>query len=224
MAYDLKNEDEIKEYIENLGIEYRFSCYHEKNRDGCHLLGDYLEAIKKDFCKAAIVYKSNCDDYNLGKSCFKYAEYRHVGKGCKMDKEIAYDYFVKGCQYDHRDSCFLAGVMLTASGNRQKDYLQGLKFLEKGCNDNSANSCYFASGLFIKGNEQIPRNMTTAFEYSTKACNLGHPQACANLSQMYLKGEGTDQNAELAKKFQKIAKEIQNQHLKQFHQIKFGES
>lgn len=34
MAYDLKDEESIKEYIENLGIEYRFSCYHEKRPDG----------------------------------------------------------------------------------------------------------------------------------------------------------------------------------------------
>jgi hypothetical protein len=28
---DLKNAEEVKEYLENLGIEYRFGCYHEKN-------------------------------------------------------------------------------------------------------------------------------------------------------------------------------------------------
>ena len=28
---DLKNEEEVREYLENLGIEYRFGCYHEKN-------------------------------------------------------------------------------------------------------------------------------------------------------------------------------------------------
>ena len=28
---DLKNEDDVKDYLERLGIEYRFGCYHEKN-------------------------------------------------------------------------------------------------------------------------------------------------------------------------------------------------
>ena len=28
---DLKNEEEVKEYLENLVTEYRFGCYHEKN-------------------------------------------------------------------------------------------------------------------------------------------------------------------------------------------------
>jgi hypothetical protein len=31
---DLKNEEEVKEYLENLGIEYRFGCYHEKSPKG----------------------------------------------------------------------------------------------------------------------------------------------------------------------------------------------
>lgn len=34
MAYDLKSESEVKEYIHNLGIEYRFGCYSEKKPEG----------------------------------------------------------------------------------------------------------------------------------------------------------------------------------------------
>ncbi len=28
---NLKDEEEVKQYLENLGVEYRFGCYHEKN-------------------------------------------------------------------------------------------------------------------------------------------------------------------------------------------------
>ena len=31
---DLKNEEDVKDYLERLGIEYRFGCYHEKNPKG----------------------------------------------------------------------------------------------------------------------------------------------------------------------------------------------
>ena len=31
---DLKNEDEVQEYLERLGIEYRFGCYYEKDGKG----------------------------------------------------------------------------------------------------------------------------------------------------------------------------------------------
>ena len=55
---DLKDTTEVADYIENLGIEYRFGCYHEKDPKACHLLGDYWESIKKDFSKALKIYRS----------------------------------------------------------------------------------------------------------------------------------------------------------------------
>ena len=65
MAFDWKDDTQSKEFIHNLGIEYRFGCYKEKKPELFHLLVDYLESIKKDYNKAAKVYRSNCDDYNL---------------------------------------------------------------------------------------------------------------------------------------------------------------
>lgn len=40
MAYDLKNETEVKEYIDKLGVEYRFGCFSEKKPDGEWPLSD----------------------------------------------------------------------------------------------------------------------------------------------------------------------------------------
>jgi hypothetical protein len=34
MAFDLKQETDVKEFVENLGVEYRFGCYHEGKPDG----------------------------------------------------------------------------------------------------------------------------------------------------------------------------------------------
>lgn len=117
MSYDLKREEEVKEYVENLGIEYRFGCYKEKKPEVCHLLADYLEAIKKDFSKAAKVFKSNCVDYNFGKSCLKYGNYALIGRGRdKSDPEEALKYFEKGCDLGDPTSCLHAGVLLTATG------------------------------------------------------------------------------------------------------------
>ena len=31
---DLKDKEQVKEYLENLGTEYRFHCYHEKDPEG----------------------------------------------------------------------------------------------------------------------------------------------------------------------------------------------
>lgn len=38
MSFDLKDETEVKDYIEKLGIEYRFGCYSEKKPEGEHVV------------------------------------------------------------------------------------------------------------------------------------------------------------------------------------------
>lgn len=118
MAYDLQKEEDVKIYVENLGIEYRFGCYQEKKPEVCHLLGDYLEAIKKDFKKAATVYKTNCVDYKHGKSCLKFGNYALIGRGRdKPDYTEALTYFEKGCDLNEPVSCLHAGVLLTSTGS-----------------------------------------------------------------------------------------------------------
>lgn len=224
MAYDLSSEDDVKEYITNLGIEYRFSCYHEKRPDGCHLLGDYLEAIKRDFAKAASVYKLNCDEHQMGRSCHKYAAYNYIGKGCNPDRNKAFDYFLKGCKYNCAEACMFSGLILINENQnpREKDYLQGMKYLEKGCTGGNAEGCYQASGIYIKGSKYVQKNMEKAFEFSKKACSLNHMYACANLSMMYEKGEGTKVNKDLAKKFRQIVIDAKNQVTLE-KGIRFGE-
>ncbi len=80
---DLKDEEEVREYLENLGKEYRFGCYHEKSPSACHLLADYMEAIKLDFARSLRIYEINCDTYQHGHSCHKVAGYRIVGRACE---------------------------------------------------------------------------------------------------------------------------------------------
>ena len=134
---DLKDSAEVTEYIENLGIEYRFGCYHEKDPKACHLLGDYWEAVKKDFSKALKIYSSNCDDYGHGHSCHKVGGYKYVGKVCAKDADQAYDYFKKvnstasvtlachdtstllqGCNLGYSSSCLSAGLLDSAKQNK----------------------------------------------------------------------------------------------------------
>lgn len=83
----------------------------------CHLLGDYLEGIKKDFEKASKVYKSTCDDYGYAKSCYKYGNYSFLGKGksgSKGEPRVAYQYYEKGCNLNDSDACLHSGLLLVS--------------------------------------------------------------------------------------------------------------
>lgn len=81
----------------------------------CHLLGDFLEAIKKDFKKARKIYKNNCEDNNYAKSCFKYGNYVALGKGEeKADLAGSLHFFDLACKGNEQRACFQQGIMLVS--------------------------------------------------------------------------------------------------------------
>ncbi|XP_021949176.1 cytochrome c oxidase assembly factor 7 homolog [Folsomia candida] len=226
MAWNLKDEKDAEKYIENLGTEYRFGCFHEKKPEVCHLLGDFMEAVKKDWAKAARVYKVNCEDYNYGHSCYKLGNYTFMGKGeVKIDHALAVTYYDKGCELNFADACLHAGLMRSAQASQvPKDPVLALTKFEKGCSLNSDMCCFYLSGMYISGvDNSVQKDMLKAFEFSQKACHLGNVYACSNLSQMYRKGDGTPKDEIKADEYRKLATEMQDQVVKQFRSIKFEE-
>jgi cytochrome c oxidase assembly factor 7 len=207
------------------------------------LLGDYLEGIKKDFEKAAKVYRTNCDDYGYAKSCLKFGHYSFLGKGKstkdKGDPKQAYDYYMKGCNKDDPDACLHSGLLMVSKSQQAdmtRDVTKGLEALKKSCSMNNATACFYLSGMFISGvlkkdeklkNPQpsdfiIQKDMTQAFTFATKACDLDNMYACANLSQMYARGDGTEKNEKKAEQLKKKALEMQDAIKKEQAQLKFG--
>ncbi|XP_050668521.1 cytochrome c oxidase assembly factor 7 homolog [Leptidea sinapis] len=235
MAYDLQKEEEVKEFVENLGIEYRFGCYKEKKPEVCHLLGDYLEAIKKDFSKAGKVFKNNCLEYKYGKSCLKIGNYNLIGKGLdKSDTQEALKYFEKGCELNEPTACLHAGLLLTGSGPDSKidrNVPKGYDYLTKSCEGKDANACHYLAGMYLSGVPKNPKEFNPhkpeknknieylikqdymkAFEFAKSGCELGNMYACANVSIMYKKGDGVEKNLELSKKYFEIAQNLHKAH------------
>lgn len=221
-VYDLADEDQAKEYLEKLGIEYRFQCFHEKLPDGCHRLADFLEAFKKDLTKARTVYQSNCDEGKYGHSCFKFGNYNLLGKAGEKDMETAIEYYKKGCDYKYGPSCHNMGLMLHGGKTGKKDFLEAEKYFLKGCEEKDKKSCNMLSAYYITGKEGIEKDMQKAFKYGLMACEMGHMYSCANVSQMYRKGEGVDKNPELAEKFKERAKELFKNETQSQRTITFG--
>ncbi|TDG41851.1 hypothetical protein AWZ03_011741 [Drosophila navojoa] len=247
MAYDLKKESDVKEYVEKLGVEYRFGCYSEKKPEVCHLLGDYLEGIKKDFEKASKVYKSTCDDYGYAKSCYKYGNYSFLGKGksgSKGEPRVAYQYYEKGCNLNDSDACLHSGLLLVSRSMPKeidRNVPKGLQFLTKSCDMNNATACFYLSGMHISGVQKKPedasaaaqtktlkdtdyivlKDMKKAFQFAYKACELRNMYACANLSQMYKRGDGIEKNETEAEKYKKLALEMQEEMKKQQETLSF---
>ena len=97
-SIDFKDEAAVKDYIDRLGVEFRFQCFSEERSDGCHRLADWLEFAKKDHHKAGRVFKSNCDLHGYAHSCFKYGNYAFLGRGIPEPIiQDAAEYYRKGC-------------------------------------------------------------------------------------------------------------------------------
>lgn len=63
----------------------------------------------------------------------------------------------------------------------------------------------------VNGEMVVAKDMLKAFAFAYKACELKNMYACANVSQMYMRGEGTEKNNEKAEKYKQIAMEMQNE-------------
>lgn len=128
-----------------------------------------------------------------------------------------------------------------------------MEYLTKSCDMNNGNACFYLSGMHISGAEGpiasketqplisstepssakppvakknefiVVKNMEKAFTFSYKACELNNMYACANLSQMYALGEGTEKNAEKAEIYKKKAIQLQEE-LKNSKQLMFQQT
>uniref|UniRef100_A0A914RAP0 Uncharacterized protein n=1 Tax=Parascaris equorum TaxID=6256 RepID=A0A914RAP0_PAREQ len=104
---------ERREYVKNIGIEYRFGCYEEKRADSCHLLAEYMEAIELNTKGAFNLFKTNCEQKKYPKSCYKYAMYILAGKGPPSLKkmieplETACQANIPACELEDAQACWL---------------------------------------------------------------------------------------------------------------------
>lgn len=225
-SYNLKEPEEVKDYLKNLHIEYKFGCYKEKNPEVCHLLGDYTESIKNDYKEAINIYKKNCDEMNYNKSCTKYGDYRAIGRGYKKDVLEGYKYMKKGCDLNDEKGCHHAGVFAISNEKLEADravqVANGMAMLKKACDSNVEKACFHLAGVFLSGIEgHVEKNIREAYKLCLKSCEIGNPYACANVSVMHRNGDGVQKNVELADAFEQRAKALLNELKKYRKQLKF---
>ncbi|XP_069835599.1 cytochrome c oxidase assembly factor 7 [Dendropsophus ebraccatus] len=224
---DFKNEEEVKEFLENLGTEYSYQCHREKDADGCHRLAEYLENIKKNFEAAAKILKINCEQNEQSESCYRLGAYHITGKGgLPVDLKAAYGCFLKSCQKGGKksiDSCH--NVALLAQEGRvndgNPDYSAARDYYTKACDAKFSPSCFNLSTMYLEGSAGFPKDMSRALHFSEKACELGHVWACANASRMYKLGDGVSKDDAKAETLKKRAKDLY-QKQKEAPEITFG--
>ncbi|XP_077189847.1 cytochrome c oxidase assembly factor 7 [Paroedura picta] len=227
---NFEDEEEVKEYLENLKVEYSFQCYKEKDPDGCHRLANYLEGVKKDFEGTAKVLKENCEKNEHSESCYKLGTYYVSGKGgLPADLKTAYSCFLKSYNKGGKKSteaCHNIGLLLhnglvnddvKSSASLARDYYS------KACDRDFAPSCFNLSAIYLQGAPGVPKDMSKALEYSLKACDLKHIWACANASRMYKLGDGVEKNDAKAETLKNRAMSLHKEQQAGSRSLTFGE-
>ncbi|XP_068174821.1 cytochrome c oxidase assembly factor 7 [Antennarius striatus] len=225
---NFKDENEVKEFLDNLGIEYSYQCHKENDPEGCLRLAEYLEGVKKNFDSAARVLQHNCETNGHGDSCFKLGTYHITGKGGVPEcLKTAYSCFMRSCTSGGKKSmnaCHSVGLMVHDGRVTEgaPDPVGARQYYEKACADGFAPSCFNLSALFIEGSsKELPKDMTQALKYANRACELGHVWGCVNASRMYKVGDGTEKDEKKAAELKNRAMQLQG--LLHERQLKFGE-
>ncbi|XP_036378266.1 cytochrome c oxidase assembly factor 7 [Megalops cyprinoides] len=224
---NFEDEKEVKQFLDNLGVEYSYQCHREKDPEGCQRLADYLEGVKKNYEATAQVLKHNCEVNGHGESCYKLGAYHVTGKGGVTEcLKRAYSCFMRACESGGKksvDACH--NVALLAHDGRATDGSPeagvARQYYEKACARGFAPSCFNLSALYIQGAPGVNKDMQLALKFALQACQLGHVWGCANASRMYKMGDGTAQDEKKAEELKNRAKELHGQQRER--QLSFGD-
>ena len=207
-SFDLKDPKQAEEYLKTIGTEYGFQCHSEKRPDGCHRLGTFLEAIRKNYPAARKIFEANCEESGHDRSCFRTGIYYLLGRGGAKDYEKAMKYFDLGCTSGSGPSCHNCALMLQKGHVSSQEYSTTEDYLKRGCGDgrNDTDSCFALSTFYMQEGDH--KDLAKAFHYSKLACDARHLMGCATVSKLFSSGKGVTADLEQAKKYRKIAEDI----------------
>ncbi|XP_034036283.1 cytochrome c oxidase assembly factor 7 [Thalassophryne amazonica] len=225
---NFEDENEVKQFLDNLAVEYSFQCYSEKDPEGCYRLADYMDSVKRNFESAAQIFRYNCETNGHGDSCYKLGSYHLVGRGgVPQCLKSAYSCFMRSCNTGGKKAnaaCHSIGLLAQDKRAMEggPDFAVARQYFEKACNGGFGPSCFNLSAMYMKDHSKgLPPDMTLAFKYAMRACDLGHVWGCANASRMYKLGDGTEKDETKAEELKNKAKMLYGVEKEQ--QLKFGD-
>ncbi|TKR95532.1 hypothetical protein L596_009686 [Steinernema carpocapsae] len=145
-----REQAERREYVKNIGIEYRFGCYEEKRPDSCQLLAEYMESIDQNKKAAFQLFKANCENRKYPKSCFKYAMYLLSGTECEPSLSKMIDPLKIACDAKIPQGCrYLSLVHWNGEKDRKPDSELAREYMQKACELEDGEACWLLSTWFM---------------------------------------------------------------------------
>eukprot|EP01134_Creolimax_fragrantissima_P000560 CFRG0560T1 len=194
-------EEELEAYKRSLKKSFQLSCEEEGDELGCHRLAEFVQGMEKNFKDALNLYMVNCNEKKYGPSCLGAGMIHYQGAGVEQDVDEGIRLFAHACDLGCADGCNNAGMAhkVKRADGKDRDLKAAERYFKMGCDADDARSCFNLSTIYLtggsdtdgegKGEMTMLRNMAKAFEYSTKACELGSKYACVNAARMLTTGD-----------------------------------
>ncbi|VDN53291.1 unnamed protein product [Dracunculus medinensis] len=141
-------QEERRQFVETLGIDYRYGCYEAKRPESCHLLGEYMEAIDQNLKGAFQIFKVNCEKEKYPHSCRKYVLSSFV---MPFDDRAIND-ALESCKLEDGRACWILSQWFLGFMQKiavAKNVPKALKYAIAACDLNVYQSCFNASRLFF---------------------------------------------------------------------------
>jgi TPR repeat protein len=106
-------------------------------------------------------------------------DYAHIRK----DNSVAFQYYLKSCEYGFARGCFYAGFAYAYGVGAQKDDLTAIKYYEKACGGGWSKGCANAAYKYENG-EGVPKDIDKALFFYEKNCELGLQLACGKVKAL----------------------------------------
>lgn len=133
------------------------------NKVGCYNVGVIYnngKGVSQNFAKALQFYQKSCD-LSYANGCHNAGVYYEIGQGVSQDYALAKEHYGKACRLDRKDSC-------------DKEKIMNLTLM---CESNNGEACNDLVVRYVKG-DGVKKNLSKAFEYAKKACNLNSIDGC----------------------------------------------
>jgi len=192
---------------------FRSTCDDYGFAKSCMKYGNYAflgkGGMKGNLGEALQYYEKGCE-LNNAESCL-HSGLMHVSKtmgNAVIERSIGkgVESLNKSCALGNANACFylsgmyISGVEGTASNTEQNKLTKSKSSTsDKGSKKNADKQVL------------LEKDMEKAFQFAYKACELRNMYACANVGQMYARGDGTEKNEQKAEKFKKMAADIQDE-------------
>jgi len=158
-----KQEQDAMQKIQK-AIQNQRMSYEMKLQEGYKAMqeGNYTKAklLFEDICKNAELYKIPEGCYNLGIMYYN-------GSGVNKNYSVAKQYFKKAVENGFIDSYSQLAIIENEVGKVK----EALDYAKKGCDLDSAMSCFYAGAIYYDG-DNIEKNLTLAKIFWKKALKL----------------------------------------------------